>query len=476
MPIEQNLEPDPLTPASGTSSLPQSGGTATVSDRVQSTIQVPFSDEQEKWYSEACARLDSERLKRLLLQLVDIPSPTGGERRASEFIAEYVRQQLGGRGYYQPINEETGNAVGEIRGGGGGGSLLLYAPIDTHLEGDPGKDLPWAGPVLRADMIPKGYAEGDMVFGLGAANPKCMVATLSEIAVALHEARIPIIGDLAVGFAGGGMPVSVAARGHYGMSDGIYHLLTRGVAPDFAIIMKPVWRVYAEEPGMCWFKVAVVGTLGYAGIPRGAAGYRDSIVAAAELIKQIDAWIPEYTAHNTSGEIAPEGHISAIRAGWPERPAFPSATTEIFLDLRCNPRTSPAEVKAQFAEAMRIIHERNPDIQFDWEMFGACPGGATDVSNWIIQSARRGWERVQGRAHGEPPKLAGQTDGALIRRLGIPCARIGFPWPPRNCPEEFKQGLGGMGVAWIPDLIKSARAIMYAVIDTLTRPRSELGL
>src|ERR1700730_18372656 len=99
--IEQNLHPGPL------------------SQREQSTIQVPFSDQQERWYSEACARLDSERLKRLLLQLVDIPSPTGGERRASEFIAEYVREQLGGRCYYQPINEETGNAVGEIRGRGG---------------------------------------------------------------------------------------------------------------------------------------------------------------------------------------------------------------------------------------------------------------------------------------------------------------------------------------------------------------------
>jgi len=109
-------------------------------------------------------------------------------------------------------------------------------------------------------------------------------------------------------------------------------------------------------------------------------------------------------------------------------------------------------------------------------VFGAYPGGATEASNWIIQSTRRGWERVQERAHGEPPKLGGQTDGALIRRLGIPCARIGYPWPPRNCPEQFKQGLGGMGVAWVPDLIKSARAIMYAVIDTLTRTRHELGL
>jgi acetylornithine deacetylase/succinyl-diaminopimelate desuccinylase-like protein len=220
----------------------------------------------------------------------------------------------------------------------------------------------------------------------------------------------------------------------------------------------------------------VHGTLGYAGIPRGTPGYRDSVVAAADIIKEVEAWIPVYTARNTSGEIAPEGHIAAVRAGWPERPAFPSATAEIFLDLRCNPRTSPAEVKAQFAEAMREIGRRYPAIEVDWNMFGAYAGGATDINNWIVQSTRRGWERVQGRPHGDPPKLGGQTDGALIRRLGIPCARIGFPWPPRNCPDEFKQGLGGMGVAWVPDLMKSARAIMYAVIDTLTRSRPELGL
>src|SRR5579863_1334873 len=439
------------------------------------TRQLPFSAEQDRWYADACARIDLERLKRLLLELINIHSPTGAERRASEFIADYMHSRLG-RAFYQPVNEETGNALGEIRGSGGGATLLLYAPIDTHLEADPSTDVPWVGPVLRADMLPKAYAEGDLVFGLGAANPKCMVATLTEIAVALHEAKVPLIGDLQIGFAGGGMPVNVSSRRNYGMSDGVFHLLTRGVAPDFAIIMKPVWRVYAEEPGMCWFKVSVRGTLGYAGIPRGMPGYRSSIIPAAAIIQEIEAWIPEYTQRNTSGEIAPEGKISAVRAGWPERPAFPAATTEIYLDLRCNPRTTPAEVKAQFADALRAIRARHPETDLDWEMFGASPGGATDVSNWIIQSTRRGWERVQGRAHGDPPKLGGQTDGALIRRLGIPCARIGFPWPPRNCPDEFREGLGGMGVASIPDLVKSARAILYAVIDTLTRPRADLGL
>jgi acetylornithine deacetylase/succinyl-diaminopimelate desuccinylase-like protein len=440
------------------------------------TRQLPLSVEQEQWYADACARLDAERLKRLLLELIDIPSPTGAERAASEFVAARMRERLGPRAFYQPISEDTGNAVGELRGRGNGAALLLYAPIDTHLEGDPARDLPWAGPVMRADMIAKGYAEGDLVFGLGAANPKGMVATIVEIAGALNEAEIPLLGDLQIGFAGGGMPVNVAERRNYGMSDGVYHLLSRGVAPDFAIIMKPVPRVYSEEPGMCWFKVSVRGTLGYAGIPRGTAGYRGSIVPAARLIEEIEAWIPTYTARNTAGEIAPEGHIAAVRAGWPDKPAFPSATTEIYVDLRCNPRTSPAAVKAQFAAALGAIRARHPEIDFDFEMIGACPGGMTDPANWIVQSARRGWERVQGRAHGDPPKLGGQTDGALIRRLGIPCARVGFPSPPRQCPAEFREGLGGMGVVAVADLVKTARAILYAVIDTLTRPRDELGL
>src|SRR6185312_9472165 len=176
------------------------------------TVQVPLTVEQERWYGEACARLNSERLKRLLLELVNIPSPTGAERAASQFIAAYLRDHLGGHAFYQPVNEDTGNAIGEIRGSGAGATLLLYAPIDTHLEGDPERDLPWAGPVLRVDMVAKGYAEGDMVFGLGAANPKCMVATLAEVATVLYESGLPLIGDVQVAFAGGGMPVNVSYR------------------------------------------------------------------------------------------------------------------------------------------------------------------------------------------------------------------------------------------------------------------------
>jgi acetylornithine deacetylase/succinyl-diaminopimelate desuccinylase-like protein len=325
-------------------------------------------------------------------------------------------------------------------------------------------------------MRPEARIDGDMVIGLGASNPKAMVACLTEITHAVRQAELPLLGDLTLAFAGGGMPVSIPERNNYGMSSGVYHLLAHGVYPDYAMIMKPWWVVWNEEPGMCWFKITTWGTLGYSGIPRGTPGFRSSHVAAATMIQELEAWLPRYTAKNTSGTVQPEGWIAAIRSGWPEKPAFPSAATEITFDVRVSPRTPPGEVKAQFAEAMRDILGRHPEIEADWQMIGSTPGGSTDRGNWIIQSALRGWERVEGQPHPEPPRMGGQTDGAMIRRLGIPCARIGYPWPPENCDPIYKEGLGGMGAAYIPDLIKSAHAVIYAVIDTLSRSRADTGL
>ena len=104
------------------------------------------------------------------------------------------------------------------------------------------------------------------------------------------------------------------------------------------------------------------------------------------------------------------------------------------------------------------------------------PGGTTDPENWIIQSARRGWEQIEGRAYPRPDALGGQTDGAALRRLGVPTARMGWPWPAEGSPEPIAEGLGGMCATYIPDLMPCLEKILYACIDTLMRPRSELGL
>ncbi len=441
---------------------------------MEDTIDIPLGEERQRWLDATIARLDPERLKTLLFGLTDIHSPTGATRAASEYMADHLRS-IGMDARYLPMNDRTGNVLGERRGSGGGAAVMLYAPIDTHLEGND-DDQPWVGPPGFVDLQPRATMTGDWVYGLGSSNPKAMIATLAEVAAALIEADVPLIGDLMFGLADGGMPVNIAARDNAGMSNGVNHLLNRGAAADFAIIMKPWNFVYHEEPGMGWFKLRVLGTYGYAGVPRNTPGFRSSILPAATVIPELEAWLIAYADRNTSGVVEPHGWIAGIQSGSPERPSFPSAVTEIFFDVRINPRTSPAEVKAQFAEFVADFSARHPDIALEWDMYGSAPGGTTDPQNWIIQSARRGWEAIEQRPHPVPDLLGGQTDGAALRRFGVPTARIGWPWPAAGSPEPIAEGLGGMGATFIPDLMPCARKIAYALIDTLTRDRRELGL
>lgn len=437
------------------------------------TKKIPLSPEQIQWYEEACSKLNSRRLQKLLFDLTNIHSPTGATREASEFMAEHLKK-IGMKSSYYPMNEMTGNVMAKFRGSGDGATVLLYAPIDTHLDRTPGEEV-LTGNGQEADLQPFAQQIDDWVFGLGASNPKAMVATLTEVANALIDAEVPLKGDLIVGMADGGMPVDISSR-NAGMSNGVIHMLNRGMYPDYAIIMKPWNWVYHEEPGMAWFKLQIKGTLGYAGVPHDTPGFRSSVIPAATVINELQAWIVEYAEQNTSGVIKPHGWIAGVRGGDIERPAFPSAVTEIFFDIRVNPRVSPADVKAQFARFIEGLKKRFPELDVDWEQYGSVPGGTTDPENWIIQSCKRGWEYVEKRPHGTPDYLAGQTDGAALRRYGVPTARIGWPWPATGAPLPVAEGLGGMGATYIPDLIPCAEKILYALIDTLTRNRSEIEL
>lgn len=437
------------------------------------TTSLPFTAEQSQWYEQARARLNPQRLQALLFDLTNIHSPTGATRQASEFMTRHL-QSIGMKSRYYPMNDISGNALGERRGSGDGATVLLYAPIDTHLDRTAGEHV-LTGEGQEADLQPFAQQVDDWVFGLGSSNPKAMLATLTEVATALLEANIPLKGDLLLGMADGGMPVDISAR-HSGMSNGVIHMLNRGMYPDFAIIMKPWNWVYHEEPGMAWFKLKVKGTLGYAGVPHDTPGFRSSVLPAASVIQELQTWIEQYTDRNTSGVIQPHGWIAGVRSGDVERPAFPSAVTEIFFDVRVNPRVSPASVKAQFADFVSDLKTRFPALDLDWEQYGSVPGGSTDPENWIVQSCKRGWEFIEQRPHGIPDMLAGQTDGAALRRYGVPTARIGWPWPATGAPLPVAEGLGGMGATYIPDLMPCAEKILYALVDTLTRSRSELGL
>ena len=435
-----------------------------------------FDSKQNEWFERACAAIDSARLKKFVFDLTAHHSPTGAERPASEFFANYLTS-IGMEGTYQPITEISGNAYGRLRGTGDGPTLMLYAPIDTLLEGDAEKDCPMAGPKLRADMKPEPYIDGDLVIGLGASNPKSMVAIHTEAANAVIDAGVELTGDLLVASAGGGMPWIVPERGHAGISSGVTHLLSHGVTADFGIIMKPWDEVYYEHPGMVWLKVTTWGTMGYAGVPRGTPGFDSSIIPGAKVILELEEWLSAYPDKHTSAQVKPEGWIAAVRSGWPDKPAFPGAATEIYLDVRTAPGQTAADVEREFASVMHGILSRHDDVKATWETVVTCDSAATSPDHWIVRSATRAWEATHNQAYQGAPHMSGQTDAATINRLGIPLARLGFPSiGDVQVPAEFAEGLGGMGVCNIPDLIGPIKTVIYSIIDSCTRTVDEVGI
>jgi acetylornithine deacetylase/succinyl-diaminopimelate desuccinylase-like protein len=304
-----------------------------------------------------------------------------------------------------------------------------------------------------------------------------MASLITEAAHCIVEAGVELTGDVIVATAGGGMPWIVAERSNAGISSGVSHMLSHGVAPDFGIIVKPWDEVYYEHPGMIWFKVTTWGTMGYAGIPRGTPGFRSSIVPGAKVILAIEEWLAAYPDRHTSEQVKPEGWIAAVRAGWPEKPALPGAACEIYLDVRTAPGQTAAQVEREFAALMRDIMHRYDDVDATWETIVTCDAARTAPDHWIVRSATRAWETVHGRAYRETPYLSGQTDAATICRLGVPLVRIGYPWiGDKEMPAAFAEGLGGMGVANVPDLVDTVKQLIYGIIDSCTRTRAEIGI
>jgi acetylornithine deacetylase/succinyl-diaminopimelate desuccinylase-like protein len=418
--------------------------------------------------------IDPDRLRELVVGMVDIPSPTGEEAP----LARWLVGQLAGAGLeasLQELDDRQANAVGRLRGRGDGEDLLLYAPIDTLTVGDPEEDVPWIGPELRADMRAEARVEGHHVLGLGASNPKGHAAAIVAAAEAIVAAGIGLKGDLIVGLGAGGMPTngritSGLTRHNAGQGVGCSFMLEQGVWADHALIAKPGWGVAWEEVGLCWFEVRVSGTFTYVG-SRHRMEYRNAIAHAAAVISALERWFPAYAKRHTDGLVAPQGIVAGIEGGWRRTAAVAPAVCRFMVDLRTNPRTTPADVRREFIGALRDITATLPEVRVDCEMVLAIPGTHTPEDAPVVAVAKQAWEELMGRPHEPIVANSGATDANILRSRGLPTARIGMDriGPDAPLPLDFPSG---MNVVDIREAARLTRHIVYTAVALCTRERS----
>ncbi|MBM3676871.1 MAG: deacylase [Actinobacteria bacterium] len=429
------------------------------------TRPLPLTGEQVEWLAAARAAVDGDLLERLASELVSIASPTGEEAQVAACAAERMGEH-GLEARLQPFGKRQANAIGRLAGDGTGASLLLYGHLDTHLaaggEGD--GDGPAADGPLPRTSLAEAFRDGDLLCGLGAANPKGFAACMVATAAAVARAGIPLRGDLAVGLGGGGMPTCPSPgdpRPETGHGVGCRHLVRQGIRPDFAVIAKPGWAVSWEEVGLCVFRLRVPGTLGYAGVRR-LLPYDNPVAKAARLVLDVEEWIERYTDEQASGLVAPQGAVGAIRAGWPEKPTFVPAWADVWVDLRVSPRSDPAAAR----RALEQVVAGRATV----EQVVAIPGSRTDPASFVVQSCLRAWEEAEGRPHEPLTGTSGATDAEILRLEGIPTARLGMPVPGDRSTLSFEADMNCLD---LPAARRLVETLLYIVVDTCCRPRDE---
>lgn len=123
-------------------------------------------------------KIDPERIKNLTLDLVRIPSPSGQERCAAEFYADYLRR-IGLEVELDDEYADSPSVVARVKGTGGGPTLQLDGHTDTI-----------------ASEGPTPHYEYGYIYGRGAEDMKGPLAAMAEAARVLVESGIRLHGDL----------------------------------------------------------------------------------------------------------------------------------------------------------------------------------------------------------------------------------------------------------------------------------------
>lgn len=433
--------------------------------------------EREGWIAAATDLVDVELLRELVIGMVDIPSPTGEEAGLAQWLTDHLTG-AGLEAHRQDLDANQANAVARLRGSGGGEDLLLYAPIDTLTVGDPAEDVPWIGPTLRPDMQPRAIVNGDYVIGLGASNPKGHAAAVVAAAEVISRAGVPLEGDLLVGLGAGGMPTNGRvdaglSRHNTGQGVGASFMLEQGWWADHALIAKPGWAVAWEEVGLCWFEVRVHGTYTYVG-SRHRMPYANAVRGAAEVVRALEDWFPQYTERHTGGLVEPQGVVSSIEGGWRRMAAVTPELCRLRVDLRTSPRATPVEVRREFSEVMARIAADRPELEIEWDMVLAIPGTATDQEALIVRTAVDAWEAVAGRSHAPITGTSGATDANILRARGLPTARIGMDRIDDRAPLDLDFP-SGMNVVDLREAVMLTRAIIRTAIATCAPARESMS-
>lgn len=409
-----------------------------------------------------------ERLATTLMELVDVPSPTGGEQALAELIGSKLGD-LGLRVELQEVEEGESNIVGRLEGSGGGATLLLLGHLDSTWSGaEEGiRELgPGYQPVARRD--------GDWIYGVGASNMKCGIAALIEAIAAVTESGVRLRGDVVVAGVVGESPKVQVRRyqgaGYRGAGKGVRHLVVNGVVADFCVVAESTnGQISIESGGYVYLEVEALGHPGATYFRRGSeleVRELDAIERVNSLLASLSQWGEAYTARSGGNGVPTHFSVVSIEGGLAYRPSKQPPFCRAMVEIGVRPGQSLVQVVEDVKEFVRSCGVTGVRVN----LVQAVPGASVSPDEPIVGALIA----AHSREFDSPPALTSDgwlADTTHLTRYGIPAVCYSTAGRVRGGGANYYAAEGEQ--CNLPDLARGARVFADLIVDVGQRSRDE---
>jgi acetylornithine deacetylase/succinyl-diaminopimelate desuccinylase-like protein len=413
--------------------------------------------------AKAIDQIDRDRLVKLVMDLVDIPSPTGSEGEVARAVHE-VQKEANFDSVLQPIGDERYNAVGRFQGQGGGKSLMFNGHLDTSFG--PEQAHRGIGYECKGTLI-----DNEWIYGMGSFNMKSAMGTYIVASEAIQKAGIKLGGDVVIAGVAGEIekaPVNDIEGAQYqGYGVGTKFAITHGAIADYCILGEPTnLMLIPRHCGSCWVKITVPGHLIHTAW---SEVDKNAINKSRKVLDAIHEWIPEYCARNTMEDgFQPRVNVSAIEGGWSWRGARTPDNCVIYMDVRTLPDKFPLEAYNEVRDLIDRTVAANVELQgTKVETFMTTPGTSIPEDHDLIKTIQTAHKDQLGVA----PEIGTEvwmSDAAHMNRYGIPTVNYGSAGRIRSGGGGFSTHQGeAVHIDDMLDIIKVYIQVMMMVCGTV---------
>ncbi|MHA1606210.1 MAG: M20/M25/M40 family metallo-hydrolase [Candidatus Freyarchaeota archaeon] len=287
-----------------------------------------------------------------LIELLEIPSPSGEERK----LAFFLKKTMGDWGYDVEI-DPAGNVIGRL--GEGSPTLLLASHIDT---------VPGFIPVRH---------DNDRIFGRGAVDAKGSVAAM--VIAGAEAFRRNMKGSLI--FAG--------IVGEEASLEGIQTLLEELTSVDYAIFGEPTGlsRICIASKGRLLLKINVHSSSGHVAC---SWLHENSIEKAFELWQKLKERI-RLDAKSRFSSVIP--NLTLLQGG--SAPNIVPGNCSLYVDVRFPPSVSSASL---LGESRKVIEsfEKASGVKVSWSVLSQIEGFRANRRSKVVEALERSIKEIGG--------------------------------------------------------------------------------